>query len=71
MMPAYVKNINNNIVVLYGDRESFRCRQRNRYSDGTKVEPLKFVSYKCMLKEKQKWNKSIYYNLNYNTISKL
>ena len=71
MMPSYVKNINNNIVVLYGDRESFRCRQRNRYSDGTKVEPLKFVSYKGMLKEKQKWNKSIYYNLNYNTISKL
>jgi len=71
MMSLYVKNINNNIVVLYGNRESFRCRQRNRNSDGTKVDPLKFISYKGMLKEKNKWNKKIYYNLNYNTISKL
>ena len=71
MMPLYVKNINNNIVVLYGNRESFRCRQRNRNLDGTKVEPLKFISYKGMLKEEKKWNKKIYNNFNYNTISKL
>ena len=71
MMSLYVKNINNNIVVLYGNRESFRCRQRNRNLDGTKVDPLKFISYKGMLKEKNKWNKKVYYNFNYNTISKL
>ena len=54
-----------------GDRQSFRCRQRNRNSDGTKVEPFKFISYKSMLKEKNKWNKNIYENQYYNTISKL
>ena len=71
MMPAYVKNINNNIVVLYGDRESFRCRQRNRYSDGKKVESFKFISYKSMLKDKNKWGKQIYSKYHYNTLSKL
>ena len=71
MYQVYVRNTNGGIVILRGNRYSFRCRQRNRYSDGTKVEPLNFVSYKGMLKEKQKWNMSIYYNLNYNTISKL
>ena len=71
MISLYVKNINNNIVVLYGNRESFRCRQRNRNLDGTKVDPLKFISYKGMLKDKNKWNKKVYYNFNYNTISKL
>ena len=68
MMPAYVKNINNNIVVLYGDRESFRCRQRNRYSDGKKVESFKFISYKSMLKDKNKWGKQIYSKYHYNSL---
>ncbi len=71
MVFLYVKNINNNIVGLNGTRESFRCRQRNRNSDGKKVEPFKFVSYKGMLKEKKKWGKKVYLNLDYNTISKL
>ncbi len=71
MMPLYVKNINNNIVALYGSRDSFRCRQRNKNSDGTKVEPFKFVSYKSMLKENKKWGKKVYFNFQYETISKL
>ncbi len=71
MISLYVRNKNNNIVELMGDRQSFRCRQRNRNSDGTKVEPFKFISYKSMLKEKNKWNKNIYENQYYNTISKL
>ena len=42
------------IVVLNGDLMSLRCRQRNRNIDGSKVTPIKFVSFKEMEKEKNK-----------------
>ena len=44
-MARYVWNANNNIVALYGTRDSFRCRQRNRDSEGLKVGSFKFISY--------------------------
>ena len=53
MMARYVWNTNNNIVALYGTRDSFRCRQRNRDSEGLKVGSFKFISYKEMLREKR------------------
>ena len=71
MMPCYVRNVNNNIVELYGDRESFRCRQRNRYPDGSRVKSLRFISYKMMLRECDKFNKRIYHGNEYKTISRL
>ena len=71
MISLYVRNKNNNIIELYGNRHSFRCRQRNRYSDGKKVESFKFISYKSMLKDKNKWGKQIYSKYHYNTLSKL
>ena len=52
MMARYVWNANNNIVALYGTRDSFRCRQRNRDSEGLKVGSFKFISYKEMLRER-------------------
>ena len=71
MIPCYVRNINNNIVELYGDRHSFRCRQRNHYSDGSKVKSLRFISYKTMLRECDKFNKRIYHGNEYKFFSKL
>ena len=47
MMARYVWNVNNNIVALYGSRYS----QRNINSEGMKVSPLKFISYKEMQRE--------------------
>lgn len=67
MYQMYVKTDNNNIIILNGDRNSFRCRQRNK----DKKDILKFVSYKSMLKEKKKKKKRVYGPLSFNTISKL
>ena len=39
------------IVCLQSNRDSLRCRQRSRSSDGLKYATLKFVSYKEMKKE--------------------
>ena len=47
----YVLTDKKNILILNGDRESFRCRQRNKNMDGKKVKPFRFVSYKSMIKE--------------------
>lgn len=53
---SYVRSENRKkIIILTGDRQSFRCRQRDRIG---KKNPLKFVSFKTMLKDvKDKNNK--------------
>jgi len=71
MYQMYVLTDKKNILILNGERESFRCRQRNKNINGEKVKPLKFVSYKTMLRESLKNNKKVYGEFNYNTISKL
>ena len=43
----YVNTPGNNVVILNGVRDSFRCRQRNK----DKVDTFRFISYKKMLKE--------------------
>jgi hypothetical protein len=48
-----------NIIILNGTRESFRCRQRNKLQDGTKIESLGFISYKAMINETKSGNKKI------------
>lgn len=51
----YVRSTNGKkIIIMTGDRQSFRCRQRNKIGKKT---PLKFVSFKTMKKEIQKKNK--------------
>jgi hypothetical protein len=63
----YVTTPNNNVVILNGIRDSFRCRQRNK----DKVDTFRFVSYKNMLKERKKKNNRVYGPLPFYTISKL
>jgi len=63
----YVKTNNNNIVILRGNRISFRCRQRNT----KKQNLLKFVSYKSMMKENNKNISKVHGPFELNTISKL
>ena len=70
-MARYVWNANNNIVALYGTRDSFRCRQRNIDSEGLKVGSFKFISYKEMLRERKKSHRKFYDEIRFDTIAKL
>ena len=70
MYQMYVVTDNNNIVILNGDRESFRLRQRNINSDGSKIPSFKFVSYRSMQRESKK-NKVITRGIKYDTKAKL
>ena len=56
---------------MNGDRRSFRCRQRNKTSNGKKFPSLKFVSFKVMERENKKYNKGIIGPVNFNTLSRL
>ncbi len=67
MIQMYVNTPNNNVVILNGIRDSFRCRQRNK----DKVDTFKFISYKKMLKERKKKNNRVYGPMPFYTISKL
>ena len=67
MIQMYVNTPGNNVVILNGERDSFRCRQRNK----DKVDTFRFVSYKKMLKEKKKTNSRVYGPMPFYTISKL
>ena len=69
---VYVRSNNNkNIIILNGDRQSFRCRQRGYTIDGIKTPSLKFISYKEMLKDIKKTNKNLIGPIRFNSISKL
>ena len=71
-MNVYVRsNCGNNIIILNGDRHSFRCRQRGKKSDGSGIQSLKFISYKGMIKDVNKNNKGLVGPLQFNTLSKL
>ena len=61
----YVLTDKCNVVVLHGDRNSFRCRQRNTNNS------LRFISYKHMIKTIKLNNKCIYGGFNFNTMSRL
>ena len=69
MLEVFARNTNNHIVVLKGERESFRCRQRSKTMDGLKVKPMRFVSYKEALKLCRKGR--MFGPFEFNTISKL
>ena len=68
ILTVYAKTENNKkYIILTGSRESFRMRQRCRLSNQEKVNPLKFVSYRAMMKESHK----IIGECEFNTRSKL
>ena len=67
MIQMYVNTPGNNVVILNGIRDSFRCRQRNK----DKVDAFRFISYKKMLKERKKKNNRVYGPMPFYTISKL
>jgi hypothetical protein len=71
MYQMYTVTDNKNIIILNGDKDSFRCRQRCRLQNGEKVKQFKFVSYRAMLREVRKNKNNVYRGLQYYTISKL
>jgi len=69
MIHVIARNENNNLVFIRGERESFRMRQRGRTTEGEKVTPLRFVSYKEAQKILRK--KQVYGPVELYTVSKL
>ena len=69
MIQVVARNENNNLVLLNGEINSLRMRQRAKTSDGLKVPPLRFVSYKEA--EKLRKNKVIYGPVTFYSVSKL
>jgi hypothetical protein len=69
MIRAYVKTQNNNIVILDGNRESFRCRQRNKDRPRNKdtKKSFRFISYR----EAQQSNSRVHGPYPFYSISKL
>ena len=67
MIQMYVKTPNNNVVILNGVRDSFRCRQRNK----DKKDTFRFVSYKMMLKERKRLDNRVYGPLPFETLARL
>ena len=61
----YVMTDDNNIVILHGKRDSFRCRQRNT------DKSLKLISYNFMMKTVKRNNNRINGEFNFNTMSRL
>jgi hypothetical protein len=62
---SYVRTENGQIIILKGDRYSFRCRQRSRLGDGTRCSSLKFISFKEMEREIKKG----YFKDNYKSLT--
>jgi len=75
MIATYVRNDNNNVVMLLGSRNSFKCRQREYNNDRELIkntkESLRFISFKESQKIIEKKNKIIYGPLIFESMSKL
>ena len=65
MYQVYARNKKSNIVILQGDRYSFRCRQRD-----PNIKSFKFISFKEMEKS-NKLGTNVYGPFVYKTMSKL
>ena len=65
---SYIVTDNNNVIVLKGGRDSFRCRQR---SESTHYKPFRFISYKGMCKEFKKKSSKIYGPFTFDSKSRL
>ena len=66
----YVRSENGKkVIIMTGDRQSFRCRQRDRIG---KKNPLKFVSFKEMQKEIKRGNyEKVNGPINFQSLGKL
>ena len=52
---VYVRSDNGKkIIIFQPHHESLRCRQRCRMSNGEKVNPLRFASYKETMKSQKR-----------------
>ena len=75
MIASYVRNDNNNVVMLLGSRSSFMCRQREYNNNGEPIkntkESLRFISFKESQKIIHKKYKIIYGPLILDTLSRL
>ena len=75
MIASYVRNDNNNVVMLLGSRNSFKCRQREYNNDRELIkntkESLRFISFKESQKIIHKKNKIIYGPLIFESMSRL
>jgi hypothetical protein len=75
MIATYVRNDNNNVVMLLGSRNSFKCRQREYNNDRELIkntkESLRFISFKESQKIIHKKNKIIYGPLIFESMSRL
>lgn len=71
MITSFARSDNNNIIILHGDRSSFRCRQRSILSNGNKTKPLRFVSFKETQKMIHKNKKRVIGPILFYSISKL
>ena len=72
MVLVYARSDNGNkIVLLDADRNSLRCRQRNRNINNEKVNSMKFASYKETMKNMRKYDTKVVGPFEFNTISRL
>ena len=68
----YVKTDNGRKIIWFkGDRQSFRCRQRSKNSNGFKYPPLRFVSFKTAQKEMKKKKQKVSGPFTFYTMSRL
>jgi|MDTE01.3.fsa_nt_gb hypothetical protein len=71
MHTSYIRSDSGNqIFILNTDHHTLRCRQRCRNMDGSKVKPLKFISFKEMNYFKKKYDCKVF-DLDYHIHSKL
>jgi|TARA_B110000495_G_C22743316_1_gene435742 hypothetical protein len=72
MVYVFVRSNNGKkILVLDSTIESLRLRQRNRYMNNDKVEPMKFASYKETLKNIKKYDTKVIGPYEFNTLCRL
>lgn len=68
----YTKSENNKKIIIFdANLHSLRCRQRCRMSDGSKVDTLKFASYRETLLLQKKNNYKVIGPFSYDCISRL
>jgi|TARA_B110000967_G_C18813933_1_gene525130 guanylate kinase len=72
MVLVYARSDNSKkIVLLDAGLNSLRCRQRNRNMDNSKVDSMRFASYKETMKNMKKYDTKVVGPFTFNTISRL
>lgn len=65
---SYVLTKNNNVIILNGRQESFRCKQRNNVDDN---QSFKFISYKEMIKKTKRDNTKVFGPYAFESLAKM